>query len=40
MAELMRLTWGLDKTLIKAKVFDGVSNLFIKEIVETGIKDV
>lgn len=42
MAELMGLTWNLDTRIephpIKSKDFEDVSNPFISEIIETGIK--
>jgi len=42
MADLMGLTWNIDARIephpIKKKDFDEVSDYFIKEVIETGIK--
>ena len=42
MADLMGMTWDIDARIephpIKKKDFDEVSNYFVKEIIDTGIK--
>ncbi len=42
MADLMGMTWEIDARIephpIKKKDFDNISDYFIKEVIETGIK--